>query len=103
MNLSPNAARAILAHRDKYHPETHRTARSYLAPLLGVALLAIYTGVQLHDDNVALREEVNRMRSTGCPDTLGQRKLTFSDYAKRDFLRPHYERLSCYYGKGVAA
>jgi hypothetical protein len=103
--LNPKAVKAVLAHRDEFHPEIHPTAPRTVSPfqtvLLLVILAGVYVGVQLYEDNVAQREEINRLKSIACPDTLGKQKLAFSDFAKRDFLRPKFTRLACYYKEGM--
>jgi len=87
--------------------EVHYTTRfsglrAALLPVAAVvALVAVYALVQYHDDNVALRAEVQAAKARGCPATMQGRPFIGSRYSEIDLSRPRYSTLACYYKAGV--
>jgi len=84
--------------------EVHYTTwqHRWLLPVVAVvALVAVYALVQYHDDNVALRAEVQAMKSRGCPASVQGRPFIGARYNEIDLSRPRYSTLACYYKAGV--
>jgi hypothetical protein len=84
------------------HPPIRETLKNWGAGVILVAvLLGVYAGVQLYEDNVILRAQVQTMKARGCPGRLQGKILAGDVWQDVDLSRPKFSTLRCYYQAGV--
>ena len=80
---------------------TNRTRNNLTIALALVALFATYAGVQLHNDNVEARAQIQAFNARGCPDKWKGKPFLFSAEENVNVLRPGTSRIACYYSKAT--
>jgi hypothetical protein len=77
-------------------------ARGWLTgTLAALALLGIYAGVQLYNDNIEQRAQIQAFNARGCPASWRGKPFAFSAEETLNLMRPGTTRIACYYKLAV--